>query len=53
LTPSHIRILGSEEADALAKMGTNKLQPEVNITLTSARNSINTKVKKSFQAHYK
>jgi hypothetical protein len=39
LTPSHIRILCSEKADALAKVGTNKPQPTVNVMLTSVKNS--------------
>jgi len=46
LIPKHIRILGSEKGEALAKIGTNKSQAAVNMMFTSAKNS-DTVVKKS------
>jgi len=47
--PRHIRILGSENGEALAKIGKNKPQPAVNMMLSSAKNS-DTVVKKSLPA---
>jgi hypothetical protein len=49
LIPRHIRILGSEKGEALAKFATNKPQPAVNMMLTSAKNS-DTVVNKSLPA---
>lgn len=45
LIPIHIRIFGSEKGEELAKIGTNKPQPAVNMMFTSAKNS-DTVVKK-------
>jgi hypothetical protein len=51
LIPRHIRILGSENCEALAKIGKNMPQPAVNMMLSSAKNS-DTVVKKQKQTVY-
>jgi hypothetical protein len=50
LIPRHIRIPGTEKGKALAKIGTNKPQPALNMMLTSAKNSGNV-VKKSWEPY--